>query len=441
MHDKLFHNLTLLLLALCGVAVSCPAQQTSPSVLPGAVAVLNQVDTFTEEFKSALKRDLKGVRILALGESAHEDGATFAHKTNLVKFLHEEMGFNVLAFEFGFYGNWLTYEKIKSGVPVPEATKYSGWSKSSYGYPVYAYIAETAKSEIPLIYAGFDGEKVPDGIPNMQEFIENVRVSTHKVISEPERLAVDSLILAVYGRLGNPIKDQLSYGGRALAKGVLGSLADALSDQKSALISSLGPGRYTMYQLTLQSILMDEKSNYAGSFWNIVRDKHMAERISWLADSLYPGQKIILWGASGHFARNMVTIHRDLPPEDYGFYPFYQTGDWLYAMYGDAFYTMAFTTASGKRGLILPDDHQYKEYEELIDVGKPVPGSFEEVAFRTAIPTLYCNLRSARSGSLLDGEFIAYPFGHQQDRTVWKNVIDGFYFIREMYPDVYVQQR
>jgi erythromycin esterase len=407
MHERQFQILALLLLVLGGSRVNCTAQQTLPSVLPEAVVVLNQDGAFTEEFKSALKHDLAGVRILALGESTHEDGTAFAHKAILVKLLHEEMGFNVLAFEFGFYGNWLTYEKIRAGMEVAEATKYSGWSKSVYGYPVYTYLAETLTSGIPLIYAGFDGEKVPDGIPNIQEFVEAVRVSTHKVISEPERLAVDSLIRAVYGRLGNPIKDQLSYGGRTLAKGVLEALVDALAERKSTLLNALGREKYTMYRLTLQSLLMDEKSTYAGSFWNIVRDKHMAERVSWLADSLYPGQKIILWGASGHFARSMVTIQRDLSPGDYGFYPFYQTGDWLYAKYTDAFYSMAFTTASGKRGLILPDDHQYKEYEELIDVRKPIPGSFEEIAFRTGTPTLYCNLRSVPSGSLPDGEVIA----------------------------------
>ena len=38
-----------------------------------------------------------------LGEHPYDDGTTFVAKTRLVRFLHEQMGFNVLAFESGLY--------------------------------------------------------------------------------------------------------------------------------------------------------------------------------------------------------------------------------------------------------------------------------------------------------------------------------------------------
>lgn len=38
-----------------------------------------------------------------LGEMTHGDGATFKLKTEIVKYLHEELGFNVLILEDGMY--------------------------------------------------------------------------------------------------------------------------------------------------------------------------------------------------------------------------------------------------------------------------------------------------------------------------------------------------
>jgi erythromycin esterase len=50
-----------------------------------------------------LKPILPGVQVVMLGEPSHGDGTTFSAKIRLIKFLHQEMGFDVLAFESGFY--------------------------------------------------------------------------------------------------------------------------------------------------------------------------------------------------------------------------------------------------------------------------------------------------------------------------------------------------
>src|SRR5690348_11659139 len=42
-------------------------------------------------------------RIVFLGEHDHGDAPTFLAKTRLIKYLHEQMGFDVLAFESDFY--------------------------------------------------------------------------------------------------------------------------------------------------------------------------------------------------------------------------------------------------------------------------------------------------------------------------------------------------
>jgi len=420
---------------LAGIKKEGNGQSRLDELMSASLPPFNATGEMTNEFKSYLKKNLAEVRILALGESRHEDGLTFEHKTKLVKYFHEELDFNVIAFEFGFYGNWNTNQNLKQGMDVAQATKYSGWAKSKYGFPVYEYISQTYQTDAPLHYAGFDGEKVPDGIPNIQQFLQKVMDLTEFSINTSDSLILDSLVLAVYGRLGNPYKDQLDYKDRQGAKEILQDLSQRVADQKDQMINQLGERAYMMYKLTLQSILMDEKSTYAGAFWNIVRDKHMAERVFWLADSLYKDEKIILWGASGHFARNMIGIERALEPQDYGYYPYYQMGDWLYEKFGRAYYSIAFTSASGKTGLILPDDHKYKKYEEINNIPSPVDKSFEQIAYSADQSFLFCDLRHAEENTWLKSTFFAYPLGYNCDFAEWYRVFDGFYFIREMLPD------
>lgn len=413
----------------------CFGQNQLHELMSNAVIPVDTTGQLTPEFKSQLNASLENVKIVALGESLHEDGLTFEHKAVLVKHLHENLGFNVIAFEFGFFGNWKTNENFKKGIDVKQATKYSGWSKSKYAFPVYEYIHRSHKTEQPLHYAGFDGEKVPDGIPNIQQCLTNIIDWADYKINKTDSMLLDSLICAVYGKIGNSYKDALSFKRRNIARDIIKDIQRELIVNKRHILTTMSEKELMMYTLTLKSILMDEKSTYAGAFWNIVRDKHMAERVTWIIDSLYRGEKIILWGASAHFARNMINIERTLQPDDYGFFPYFQMGDWLHAYYGDAYYSIAFTAASGKTGLIFPENHRYKKYEEINNIPKPDSNSFEGISYLSGQQTLFCDLRMVKENTWLNSRFIASPFGYIQDSSTWNKVLDGLYFIREMKPD------
>src|SRR5690348_12910399 len=63
---------------------------------------LKSVEPTDEDFSDLMPlKSIIGdsVKLVMLGEQSHGDGTTFLAKTRMIKFLHEKMGFDILAFE------------------------------------------------------------------------------------------------------------------------------------------------------------------------------------------------------------------------------------------------------------------------------------------------------------------------------------------------------
>ncbi len=87
---------------------SCKAQNLND----GSILSTNNLIDFKKI--SAFKETLKEVEMIALGENTHGLGQVFKAKADLVKFLHREMGFNLVLFESVFGDGALAWEKFDS---------------------------------------------------------------------------------------------------------------------------------------------------------------------------------------------------------------------------------------------------------------------------------------------------------------------------------------
>ena len=68
-----------------------------------------------------------------LGENTHFDGNVFEIKTEIIKYLHQELDFNTIAFESGIYDVWKAQDNINKGEKTKialEKSLFSIWSKT-----------------------------------------------------------------------------------------------------------------------------------------------------------------------------------------------------------------------------------------------------------------------------------------------------------------------
>lgn len=98
----------ILILILIATLYSCKAQTEFES----KIEFTSDLEKF--ENLSNLKESLKGVEIIALGENTHGLGDVFSVKTELVKFLHQELGFDLVLFESGYGDGALAWERLDS---------------------------------------------------------------------------------------------------------------------------------------------------------------------------------------------------------------------------------------------------------------------------------------------------------------------------------------
>src|SRR5215470_11480252 len=112
-----------LLALICSIGLPRFASPASPAApdelqkwLSDHAMTVRSIDAADEDFNDLepLIDAIGSARVVGLGEPSHGAGSGFAAKVRLVKFLHQRMGFDVLAWESGLYDVGLTRAAMRS---------------------------------------------------------------------------------------------------------------------------------------------------------------------------------------------------------------------------------------------------------------------------------------------------------------------------------------
>jgi len=322
------------------------AQPIESALFPNENVVnLGEVHNDDEDFAEFEKLNdiLEGVEVVMLGEQSHGEATAYQTKIKLIKYLHEEMGFDILAFESGLYDCRKAWKLINDGMDVREAMAKSIfyiWSATEEFEPLAAYISETRESQNELVLHGFDSQfagSFSKGflLPDFTEYLS--QIDSFLLDSLEEKHLLESLGL------------MLEYNQKELKK------RDVAQDIE-CLNTLIEKGKVESVEWEYFQQILVNINTYLTSvaFKEDNRDMQMAENLLWLR-AQYPDEKIICWGATSHFLYHSETVHmksmliRMLGGNYYKDQR--MMGDYIKEALGDKVFTVGFVAYEGEYGL------------------------------------------------------------------------------------------
>ena len=245
---------------------------------PSAHPVSIESDDFRD--LAFLKPLLEGVRVVQLGENTHGAREYNQVKARLVQYLHQELGYTVLAIESDVYQCYIANQMIATAAPRSTLFNcaYGVWHTEAV-LDLFDYLHQTHRTDQPIQLAGFDVQPIGPNKAGRPAFLADA-VRSIDAAYAAEVQALDSTFLAVYSE-GSRARRQFfrsEAGTEMLA--AYDQLVEVLSD---AAVSApeWGIARQTAYAQAQYIRVQTAPTTRA---YVEHRDQGMAENLTYLLD-------------------------------------------------------------------------------------------------------------------------------------------------------------
>ncbi len=323
-------NLLVALVAYSGVMTGC----SDPD---HAIQDLHFEDEALSAQLEPLARSIGDSRIVLLGENGHGVGSLSELKVDLVEWLYQEQGFEVLVFESGFFECGHVWHRIDSLEPADallQCLKYP--LQHAELLPLFSLAKRQAHSERPLELAGMD-------------------IQAQGYDSDPRPAAMSAMLAEADPVLGRAIAAMDTSLYLVAASGGLGdeiyAWAYQHADSARALYrtaaASADPWARWVFRMSegwIERLAVRGAAEAAGSTdrpidYYQIRDEWMARAVSAVADSIAGSRKVVVWLHNDHGRYGGFSI---------GAGRVRSVGGLLRDQYGSAVYSIGFFMGPGK---------------------------------------------------------------------------------------------
>lgn len=259
---------------------------------------------------SAIGKAIGDKRVIALGESSHGLGEFYALKAALVKYLHEEKGFEVLAIEGGLGDVNLAYSNIDTLTQnqLRDATVFGNF-RAKEADTLFKYILSSYHKNSPLLYTGFDTQLSSDYFSmSLKKYLKAIDSNFVKNI-EAEMESYYKMVQ--FARAQDSVgyyKHQRKF--QKVTQKALNLFIqnENLIDQEFGLSEFQKQIIIRTLKLLYRAIDLPYRTWWKGSE---VRDQLMAENLDWLMSDIFKDKKIIIWAHNAHI-ENTGLVNRNM---------------------------------------------------------------------------------------------------------------------------------
>jgi erythromycin esterase len=364
-------------------------------------------------------------RIVMLGELFHGDGESIKLKSRIVRFLHQQMGFNVLVFESDFFALNEGYDAFKNNKISFDSLLYLSvfpiWTQCQQLQELFGYIKKSTSSGNELVINGVDNRGVSGyGLRYQQQAIDSFLRSTQiPFVKAPDYHYFKSMLGKSYTLLYGKNKAALDSMIQLLPI-VIGQLSEKYGtsdDLNTGFYLNVLNGLLINYKLSLHYNYSDDYRVHRKN--HPLHDFQLAENLKWLATKKFPTDKIIVWAHNTHVEKGPV---EQLTYRNYNSmgYLFTRSPQMLLQTY-----IIAITCYEGSGQLTTRDVEE--------KVTRPPKNSIESWLHTTGHRYAFTNLMNFRSNDN-NASFSMKSYINTQSSQEWTKFYDGILYVNTAQP-------
>lgn len=372
-----------------------------------------------ESLKQQLMGKLDSVCVVMLGEPSHGEGNIMEMNIEIIKYLHEEMGFNTIAFESGFYDLYKAQKTIDTGANVEDAIRNSIfpiWTSTCEFQELIKYIHNN-RGKLKII--GFDCQLTGDystyeSLDDLQDLFKS-----NDLGSEVDFEFLQHIFISLGEDFTFPVKsydynifvDELQKIEKQLLILQHNNIQDV--DVWLQFIKSTIKLSEDYFENNRDTISEKEWKAWMSN----PRDAQMADNLLFFLKK-HPDEKVVCWGASAHFANDFTTTKVEELKQ------FKPMGSYLKQQLSSKLYSIASITSSGTYGAFKVEDTIKDISNQSIEFELAKDSSFHQ----------FINLKDSK----FDSPFISYAIDYTSLMADWNKVFDSFIFVRNVNPSTFI---